>query len=84
MSPDHQVDEQLNLAVLSTFQLILKAFLDCVIPYHSIDLYIVQKRAAQNVVDAACQLGKCAEMALQSISTSTFYIAQGSGSLERK
>jgi len=28
MSPDHQVDEQLNLAVLSTFQLILKAFLD--------------------------------------------------------
>lgn len=31
MSPDHQVDEQLNLAVLSTFRLILKAFLDCVI-----------------------------------------------------
>jgi len=31
MSPDHQVDEQLNLAVLSTFQLILKAFLNCVV-----------------------------------------------------
>jgi len=31
MSPDHQVDEQLNLAVLSTFQLILKAFLDCLV-----------------------------------------------------
>jgi len=31
MSPDHQVDEQLTLAVLSTVQLILKAFLDCLI-----------------------------------------------------
>jgi len=31
MSPDHQVDEQLNLAVLSTFQLILEAFLNCVV-----------------------------------------------------
>jgi len=29
MSPDHQVDEQLTLAVLSTFQMILEAFLDC-------------------------------------------------------
>ncbi len=29
MSPDHQADEQLNWAVLSTFQLILNAFLEC-------------------------------------------------------
>jgi len=39
MSPDHQVDEQLNLAVLSTFQLILKAFLDCLATQSQIVVY---------------------------------------------
>ena len=31
MSPEHQAYEQLNLAGLSTFQLDLKAFFDCLV-----------------------------------------------------
>jgi len=33
MSPEHQVDEQLPLAVSTTFQLILNAFFDCLVSW---------------------------------------------------
>ena len=58
MSPDHQVDEQLKLAILSTVQLYLKAFLDCLVLYFWISIYIVRK-TAQNVGNTVNQLPMC-------------------------